>query len=43
MPETETVLGRDARCWTPPAWIRTGAFRSYGSYVGCLAWNRTSG
>ena len=35
------VHGRNRPCGRPPAQIRTRAFGSYGSYLGCLAWNRT--
>ena len=35
--------GRDASYRAPPAQIRTGATNAYGSYLGYLASNRTSG
>ena len=35
--------GRDAHYWAPPAQIRTGPIRAYGSYRGCLTAKRTFG
>ena len=35
--------GRNAGHPAPPAQIRTGATNAYGSYLGCLASNRTCG
>ena len=35
--------GRDARCRTPPAQIRTGPIRAYGSYLGYLTAKRCCG
>ncbi len=32
----ECVRGRDVRCRTPPAQIRTSGFPASGSYLGCL-------
>jgi transposase-like protein len=35
--------GRDARYRAPPAQIRTGPIRAYGSYLGCVTAKRWSG
>jgi hypothetical protein len=35
--------GRDAGYPAPPAQIRTGPIKASGSYLGCLAANRTFG
>ena len=35
--------GRDAGCPAPPAQIRTCPIRASGSYLGCLAKNRSWG
>jgi hypothetical protein len=35
--------GRNAHCWAPPAQIRTGPIRAYGSYLGCLTAKRWLG
>ena len=35
--------GRDASYLAPPAQIRTGPIRAYGSHLGCLTAKRLSG
>ena len=35
--------GRDEDCSPPPAQIRTGPIKAYGSYLGCVTAKRTLG
>ena len=35
--------GRNENCFSPPAQIRTGPIKAFGSYLGCLAAKRTAG
>jgi hypothetical protein len=42
-PPTDDFRGRDASYLAPPAQIRTGPIRAYGSHLGCLTAKRLSG
>jgi len=41
--EASHFRGRDASYLAPPAQIRTGPIRAYGSHLGCLTAKRLSG
>ena len=38
-----TYRGRNENCFSPPAQIRTGPIKAFGSYLGCLAAKRAAG
>jgi len=42
-PRTDDFRGRDASYLAPPAQIRTGPIRAYGSHLGCLTAKRLAG
>ena len=42
-PFVDNFRGRDASYLAPPAQIRTGPIRAYGSHLGCLTAKRLAG
>ena len=41
--QAQGYRGRSTHCWAPPAQIRTGPIRAFGSYLGCLTAKRSPG